>query len=737
MARKLIVTIGVPAIGKSTWLKSQRLNKYVLETDALRPLVSEPQSRVNNLSTEDGINFDAEGATWGLLDDLIEQRMKKGQTVIVDATHLFKGSLSRYKDLLKHYQYQMIAIDFMKDFITEYPTKEMALHELWHRDLNRGGKVSTQVQEKYYDRYINAIDSLHNNYRIMTPDEFRAQYLSIPEPVDLSEYDDIKIVGDIHGDLSSLKKVFDTHHKGTAYIFVGDYLDRGSKNTATFQFLQSLKGKNLFFLRGNHEDRMGQFVYNREQHGQFGKHTLEELLKNGVTPKELETFLGRTQDYLYFTYGENKYFVSHAGLEPASVTNYMKDVVRVPYEAGSIDDTQKLPSGPMRYLALEAETTFTNGLDTIDNPKHTLTPYQVNVDANYEEQPYIPFIQVHGHRNEFHVPINQYTNTYNLTEEGRFRYLELSLNADNSVETTTYDSPRIDTTTFIQSVELDSDIQTRDLGDGLKSHNFTREVFYRGRWTPKTMSARGLFSKDGKVVGRGFKKFFNVGENEEASLDNLVYPVNIYNKWNGYLAIAFCLEGEVKVETKSGMGYTDHSHSEDTLATAQRLVERENNLQGYYDNDAPNRDNYSVLFEVLAPWEGDTHIIKYDKDATKALAVIDNTTGQFVTEDEETCWGITPMYVAHNRAELDEFITIEMQHQDEGIVLRDVNGFQLKMKTPFYLKAKELRGAIEGSSPKKHWYYGAENWYQETASQKIHQFTPQLALDLATPSEDE
>lgn len=68
------------------------------------------------------------------------------------------------------------------------------------------------------------------------------------------------IVGDIHGDLYSLIRIFEKmgYPPETKYLFLGDYVDRGKYSVEVMILLLSLKvlySNSVYLLRGNHESR--------------------------------------------------------------------------------------------------------------------------------------------------------------------------------------------------------------------------------------------------------------------------------------------------------------------------------------------------------------------------------------------------------------------------------------------------------------------------------------------------
>ena len=241
--RTLFLLRGAPASGKSTWIKENMLEPYTLCADEIRLLY---QSPLTSIEGEKYISQNNDTEVWKLLMQLLEGRMKKGEFVVVDATHYKSALISRYKDLVTKYRYRVYVVNF-----AEVPEEECI-----RRNLNRTPykKVPEEVIRKMY-ACLHDDTEVKKAYKLITPSEATNMLREGVQPVKC-EAEKVVIFGDIHGCYAPLKEYFDKYpfSKDNCYIFCGDYLDRGIQNKEVLEFLLSIyKEPNVFLIEGNHE----------------------------------------------------------------------------------------------------------------------------------------------------------------------------------------------------------------------------------------------------------------------------------------------------------------------------------------------------------------------------------------------------------------------------------------------------------------------------------------------------
>lgn len=77
--------------------------------------------------------------------------------------------------------------------------------------------------------------------------------------------------------------------------------------------------------------------------------------------------------------------------------------------------------------------------------------------------------------------------------------------------------------------------------------NYTAKVQYENLWDDITLNCRGLITDyDGKIISKGFKKFFNIEENKTVATETF----QIFEKLDGQYIGVFCYNGELIVNSK-------------------------------------------------------------------------------------------------------------------------------------------------------------------------------------------
>ena len=712
---------GAPASGKSTWINKNNLQDYVISADQLRTMVGGYQYGVQESTHQasilvphrhiDGHN---EHFVWDLLYKLVEEKMYAGNTIVIDSTSLYKGAFTRIGKLRKKYNYKVILVDMMARLFNgkfDSITRDNVVEKLKKYNQKRKFPVPSPTIDRYVRRYYSLKDHFPEWVHVVEGklDQLQDNLFEYDLTENMERFNRLQVIGDVHADYDALMEVFKSHTKGTAYIFVGDYLDRGTKTLETFKFItQELQGNNLFFCVGNHERPWEDWLWRRAKHGQFKRLSLPKLVDEyGEDELDdiIEDFDKRVHDYFIFDYYGNRYFVSHAGFEPYLAKNGSKG-------------------------ELYNRNTVIYGLGNEPNYEDA---YSRDVDDAWARQMPKDMINLHGHRNNF----NQFEvgeNSYNLTQDGKFRWLTITKNGIEKHEIDRIDVPSLD-----QQLEDEFHIHRRTLDDNIVANNFDKAAFYQNIWNGLTTKARGLFTRNNQVVGRGFNKFFQVDQMPDSTIDSLEFPVIVERKHNGFLGIAFYDTDTDKIRIYSKGGSDVYSPLAETMLKQLGWYDR---LVRYYEDKV--NQNTTVLFEIVVPKKSQ-HPIRYGSNAVFPLAIIKNNMSGTVLNLKpdavhesnlkfrdlaEDIFDINVIGKANDIAELESIIKIyQITHPyREGIVLYGQNKM-LKIKFPYYLKAKELRQALQKHGLYKYWY-GADLWVEACRKLKITKFNFYLPLAL-------
>lgn len=671
--RTLILLRGAPGCGKSTFIEKKGLKNYTISPDDIRMLYSNPQLQPDGSVR---ISQSLDSAVWKTVFSILESRMERGEFTVIDATNSKTCEMTRYKDLAHNYRYSMYVVDF-----TDVPLDTCLKQNHQRNELKW---VPDEAIRNIYARFVT--QTVPSGIKVIKPNDFDTIYDR--NFIDLSQYEKVVHIGDIHGCYNTLMNFFEEYpfNDNYAYIFTGDYLDRGTQNAEVFKYLYDLKDKpNVCLLEGNHEVHIKNYGLGKAGSKQFELHTKRELINANIDDKIARMFYQKLRQISYYKWNDKKVLACHGG---------------IPCFEG------------LKGLSYIPTIDYIKGVGKYDDYQLIAQTWNEKMNDTY---------LIHGHRNTMKSPIQMGDRVFNLEGQvefgGSLRIVILDKDGFHSLEYQNTDYHEEETSVVQKSTQTLSEaladlksnkfIIEKELGDDISSFNFSKDAFRDGVWNKQTILARGLFidTKLPKIIARSYEKFFNLGEKKETEFSSLFetlkFPVTAYKKENGFLAmISYNHKTDsLFVATKSTNkgDYTDIVNK-----NCRELCVFEKVKDYLKDNDV------TMVFECVDK-DLDPHIIKYNENHMFLLDIVANTIEfQKLPYDElkEVASKLNlevkeKAYIFNHFGELRSFIETEIgsnlnwKYKDnyiEGFVFEDTNGFMFKLKTPYYKKWKMLRG---------------------------------------------
>jgi predicted kinase len=678
--RVLILTRGLPGSNKSTFLREKGLEPYTISPDSIRLLMG-------GLSLDSegkyGIPQDNDKEVWKLVYNVLEDRMKKGEFVVVDATNLDSSKFDNYKKLKDKYRYRVYMLDF----------SEVSLEDSLLRNKNREEykqvpdyvirRMDMQLKKQVIPGWIELIH--HTSF-----DEV-LKYT----PTDLNEWKKIHHIGDIHGCYTVLKEYLGGRLKDDElYIFCGDYLERGIENVEIMEFLlQIYTRKNVIMLEGNHERYVFEWANDEDIKGHhFKKYVKKEFEDAGVSKKEVRKFYRKLRQMIYYVYGNKLVLVSHGG-----ITNLVENLL---------------------FLSVNQYVKGVGGYDT--NVDKIFTKNILDKEESTGSE--FEYYQLHGHRNEFDLGVcnGRSFNLEGKVERGGhlravtldpdgFKAFELKNDVFNEKYKGVVLNNDLSIKDYIDVLRNNNYIKEKDNGNGVSSFNFNNKVFYDGIWNNQTVKARGLHIDviNNEILAKSYDKFFNVGELEITKLEsleeNLKFPVRAFEKENGFLGLV----GVHKARSEfyiSSKGDSLGKYPKMVRELFIKYVENKDKIKEYI-----KKENVTLVFEVIKH-KADAHIIEYEKDELILLDIVCNKI-LFEKKDYEEVQKIANLMGIRCKKLAYEFKTFEefklfyeeelkedpingSERSIEGYVIEDSSGFFVKIKNPYYNYWKMIRGIL-------------------------------------------
>lgn len=680
--RAIYVLRGAPGAGKSTWVRENGYAPLSISPDTVR-------------LTEVGIDFDASGTPsisqredrviWEKVKVLVEERMQRGLTTVLDSTMADLSRMSVFCNLAERYRYRIYIVDFT--WVDVNVCKE--------RNSQRSAysRVPEYVIDRLYSKFKKA--KIPSSLPVIMPEEAKGM-LDAPMIRSVDEYAAVNLIGDVHGCYTALISLLeqlggsaesDYLCPGELYIFLGDYLDRGLENAQTLEYLMHIAPlKNVVVLDGNHEKALSSWACGEPVQNSGFLATQNQLEAAGVEKKEARRFIRRLAQFALYEYRGKKIFACHGGIS--------------------------LIPRPFAYVSSNDLIFGFGSYKDVDEMEEV---WESNSQDN-------GIILVHGHRSGDGSDIHPYERVYCL--EGGVEY-------GGVMRCVRFEEENVSTlevlNTVFESIQECMDIDgEKDMGrvidllrsnkcviekkfENISSFNFSNMAFLKGIWDKQSIHARGLFidTEAKKVKARSYDKFFNLEERPETSLEELrkkmAFPVDIFLKENGYLGIV-AGDGEGKLFTAS----KSSSNSVHARRLADRLDEQLGDKRAEFSQYLGDND-LSAVFEVVEP-KDDPHIVEYDAPRLVLLALVQNSirfNQVSYPEMRDIAWhfDLEPKELLATAKNFNEFCSWVNKLEDEEWVLggKHIEGFvaedrfrpRMKVKGRWYRKWKTVRGMLK------------------------------------------
>lgn len=478
--KKLYFLRGAPCAGKSTLVQHLNLTKYTISLTTIQDMYSTPA--VGMASNQRMITYrrnNTIASSMNLALYLTELRMQADQTIIIDAPNITTEAIQPFVKLADKYLYQPIVVNV---------GLQLTLQDLLKRNHKR--PVIDQVTEAQikHDLLLLRTEVLPTKCKQMSIRQFKNDLSA--QSVDINQYRDVLVIGDIQSCGSALNKALRTYRSDRLYILLGDYFDRGCEPVKVMKTLMTWsKYPNVILIRGNHELHLEHFVSQMPLTGKsFQKETLPALNKAGYTRSDIRSLLARTRPFFLASFHNQELCFTHAGLTDQQLAL-------------------------RKRFSLQDDAFFTKGIGG----------YDYDLDNIFDKSKVTKLIQFHGHRNSYNYPIfrNAKQKSFNLEQkvehgnylgailisyhQGKLHYIDYSIKNNNwNHEYVKFDhnsDQRFDLHVLLKSHK----IQSKNIGNGLRLITVKPEYQSLGQWTEQMIQTNQIIVDTGNhLVARSY-----------------------------------------------------------------------------------------------------------------------------------------------------------------------------------------------------------------------------------------
>lgn len=684
--RVLYLLQGPPACGKSTLARSVFPEDAILSYDTFRRFFGTVRTTLDGgVSLSVSQRDEAQSRVVKACLSAAETRMAVGDTLAIDNMNISASERKQWVKLAGKYGYDVVAVDVLGD-----------LTDAELLDRNRGRQSKEVLDKVVTDNAAKAraLRATDQGIPVISADQLYADLTGRAAAMRITDhFDKAMIVGDVHGHIDALNEVIEAggglDDPTTLWVFVGDLFDRGPESGKVFARLYPYIGRsNIRNVEGNHETNLLRVLnHTSTMRLPDTRASRDQILAEGFRQKEMKELLAATFPAVTFTAPDGV---------PTTVTH-----------AGVVD-----PHTILARLTYGPVTEATLGSSYRDAVYQGKSSYSTDVDASLDRHTVTGHRQFHGHRAGEDMAVvtgKVYNLETGVTSGGHLTAASITPAGVEIIQVpvpstgpATPETPAaggdvapVSPLGVRSRMEANPNVRVRDLGNGLVSCNFTREAFQDASWDAETIRARGLFLDGDRVAGRGYDKFFAVGERGgyvDSDLDHFTFPAYSARKVNGFLGIVFVHDGQLCVYTKAGPSdYATRAEKILRATCGDRIGALTALLRG---------TNTSALFEVIAA--DDPHIVdEGDVDQLWLLDVVRNRIDFCPADDvaEHLLRAVptlrrAPRTVIDSTDQLRDALSEAADGADEGIVVRDADGRMIKVKAEGYAEVKRHRAAI-------------------------------------------
>jgi len=205
--------------------------------------------------------------------------------------------------------------------------------------------------------------------------------------------------------------------------------------------------------------------------------------------------------------------------------------------------------------------------------------------------------------------------------------------------------------------------------------NYSVNTQYEGKWDEITLMARGLVINEitGEIVGRPFRKFFNLSENMHSPTSDF----EVYEKMDGSLIIVFNYNDRWVVASRG-------SFTSDQAIAAQQIIDSM--------NTSILDVNTTYLYEFIAPWN--RIVVNYGDveklvllGAVKTICGTEHSYSHIVDISKESKVDVVRKYDG-----ISDYSTLKdmIGSNFEGFVIKFSNNDRVKIKSDEYLRLHKI-----------------------------------------------